>query len=377
VIYLNNAATSYPKAPGVVDAVRSALTDAPGPPGRTAAEDRSTLDECRDLIAEQLAVRDPHRIVLTPGSTYSINLALWGLGLRAAHRVVTTVTEHNSVLRPLYHLRERHGTSIAIVGLGADGALDMDRFKTALESGATLVAANHASNVTGRVNDVACLFSMAHEAGAVTLLDASQSLGHVPVHPEELGADLVAFTGHKGLLGPPGTGGLYVDPNLDLEPMLVGGTGVRSDLMLHPADMPTRLEAGTPNLPGFAGLAAALRWTAGPERQGPAVASAMAERLRDGLRTLRGVRLVDDDSRAQRVPVVSFVVDGWSVDEAGYALACSFGVQCRSGLHCAPLIHQALGTWPHGTVRLSPSAFTTTEEIARAVEAVARLAGCA
>lgn len=375
MVYLNNAATSYRKAPGVAEAVAEAVAAMPELAGRAALDDGGPVQCCRMRLAELLGVSDPTRVVLGSGATHALNLALLGLGERRARRAVTTVTEHNSVLRPLYHMRERHGTAIALVGLDEAGGVDVAAFERALEGGATLAAVNHASNVTGRVNDVARLFALAHQAGAITLLDASQSLGHVPVHPEELGADLVAFTGHKALLGPAGTGGLYVAPHIDLEPVIVGGTGVRGALTYHPPEMPVRLEAGTPNLPGLAGLAVALEWLAHQPVEVFERAARAAESIRQRVRDLPRIRLLDGATGVDRMPVVSVTLDGWDADEAGFALASSFGILSRTGLHCSPLIHQALGTWPKGTVRLSPSVFTTDDETDAAVDALARLVG--
>jgi len=372
-VYLNNAATSWPKPPGVAEAMAQAVADMPFHTGRAPARGTDPLRLCRREVARLLDVEDPDRIVLTTNATMALNMAIHGIGLRSGDHVITTVTEHNSVLRPLEHLRLAEGLVVTVVGLDESGAVDEEQFGRALGRGARAVVVNHASNVTGRVNDPLRLFSPARRTGAVTILDASQTLGHVPVKPSELGADMVAFTGHKGLLGPAGTGGLYVAPGLDLEPSIVGGTGVRSDLATQPPDMPTRLEAGTPAIPAFAGLAAALEW----RRENAAGFEARTQRahrlLRSELRRAR-VRIIDDDAEAPRVGVISILLDGWEVEEAGYILGESFGVICRSGLHCAPLVHHSLGTAPHGTIRLSVSGFTTEEDVARAGAAVRELA---
>lgn len=372
-VYLNNAATSWPKPPGVAEAMAEAITAVPFHPGRTPAHGADPMELCRQEIAEILGIPDPDRIVLTSNATMALNLAIRGLGLGCGDHVVTTVTEHNSVLRPLEHLRLHDKVAVTLVGLDQSGALDEEQFGCALARGARAVVVNHASNVTGRVNDPTRLFSLARQAGAVTVLDASQTLGHVPVKPSELGADIVAFTGHKGLLGPAGTGGLYVAPDLDLQQFIVGGTGVRSDLATHPPDMPTRLEAGTPAFPAFAGLAAALQWRRRNAQGFEAEAHRVAGLLRRGLRET-GVRVVDDNDAAPRVGVISILLDGWDVEEAGYVLSESFGIVCRTGLHCAPLIHRNIGTAPHGTIRLSVSGFTTEEDVASALAAVRELA---
>lgn len=376
-IYLNNAASAHPRAPGVVDAMVASLREMPQHPGRTVGREQDAATECRCRLAGLLGVDDPHRIILTVNATHALNIAILGAPLGQGDRVVTTVTEHNSVLRPLNRLEQILGIEIEIVGFDAEGGIDREAWNRAMERDPALVAVNHASNVTGRLNDAAWLLMRAREAGAVTLLDASQSLGHRPVHPRELGADLVAFTGHKGLHGPPGTGGLYVADGLDLQQVLVGGTGVRSDLALHPPEMPMRLETGTPNLPALAGLAAALRWLEGRGEEHIRNEDELAQQLRDGLRSIPAVTVCDDVVGVDRLGVVSFVADGWDVEEVGYVLGESFGVVCRTGLHCAPLIHEAIGSAPHGTVRLSVSGFNTEDEIdtaVRAVSAVRRLA---
>ena len=211
--------------------------------------------DCRRRIADLLGVPDPRRIVLTTSATHALNLAIHGLALHADAVVITTVTEHNSILRPLFLIERNRRIRIITIGLDATGGLDSVAFERALSERPSLVAINHASNVTGRINCVERLFAIAKDAGAVTLLDASQTLGQIPVLPLEIGADLVAFPGHKGLHGPAGTGALYVSPRVELEPMMVGGTGHFSESRSHPQDMPARLEAGTPNGPGLAGLA--------------------------------------------------------------------------------------------------------------------------
>jgi selenocysteine lyase/cysteine desulfurase len=375
VVYLNNAATAWPKAPGVAEAVKAALEESPAAAGRANGDDAGALDACRAAIAGLLGVRDPSRIVLAAGGTEALNLAILGAGVTGEDLVVTTAAEHNSVLRPLERLRRVGGVRLEIAPLDGEGGIDMAAFEEACGRGPRLVALCHSSNVTGRVFEVEELFAIAKAAGAVTLLDACQSLGHVGTDYGSCGADLIAFTGHKGLMGPPGTGGLAVIGDVEVEQVLVGGTGVRSDLLEHPPELPIRLESGTPNVPAFAGLRAALEWA---EKEGPAhrrAADAMRGRLVEGLGATPGVRLYGACGRLTATPIVSFGLEGWSAEEAGYALATSFGVACRTGLHCAPLIHGAIGSAPGGTVRFSPSGFTTPEEVDEALGAVRRLVG--
>ncbi|RJP26470.1 MAG: aminotransferase class V-fold PLP-dependent enzyme [Candidatus Omnitrophota bacterium] len=374
-IYLNNAASGWPRAEGVCEAMTLTLQTPPFHPGRVAGGCADVLTICRRGIAELVDAPDPTRIVLTTNATHALNLAFWGVKLNDHAHVITTVTEHNSVLRPLHHVRERFpGLRLTILPTNATGALDEEQFDQALEREPTLVVINHASNVTGRVNEVEQLFQKAKKAGAMTLLDASQSLGSIPISVKKIQADLIAFTGHKGLHGPAGTGALYVNPSLELEQVFVGGTGVRSDLMLHPANMPMRLEAGTPNMPSFAGLAAALRWY---QKEGAAhaqKATELANRFREALMNIPKVKVFDGTAKVCRTPVISIQIAGWAVEEIGYVLAESFGIICRTGLHCAPLIHQAIGSAPEGTVRFSFSGFNTELEMETALDAVRRLA---
>lgn len=373
-IYMNSAAEGWPKAPGVAAAMSRALELPPASPGRVAWPVEDVLRECRQRIAGLLDVPDPHRIVLACSATHALNLAIHGLGLRAEALVVTTVTEHNSVLRPLW-LMERSGCARVIrVGLDAAGALDLAAYEEALSGKPRLVAINHASNVTGRINPVERLFALAKAAGAVTLLDASQTAGQIPVHPLELGADLVVFPGHKGLHGPAGTGALFVAPGLTLDQILVGGTGRNSRSSSHPEAMPERLEAGTPNLPGIAGFCAALAWHADQSERFLRQAQDAGRRLRNGLRSIPGVKVIDDEPQADRLNLISFLIEGWPVDEIGIALQESFGITCRTGLHCAPLIHEALGSAEEGTVRLSTSGFNTEAEVLVVLSAIAELA---
>jgi len=377
MIYLNNAASSWPKAPGVADAVRQSLERPPCDVGRGGVVEGDPVNKCRELMGHLLGVADASRIVFTLNATAALNLAIQGAPLRSGDVIVTSVAEHNSVLRPAEKLRLERGIEVEIVGLAPDGSLDEDWFRRALARRPRLVVLTHASNVTGRVFPIERLFRGAKNAGALTVLDASQSLGLIPVSPEPMNADIVVFTGHKGLLGPSGVGGLYVGPAIDLEQILVGGTGVRSDLKEHPREMPGRLEAGTHNLAGLAGLAAAVEWLKSDGHHIATVARRRGDSLRRELARIPGVEIFDQDGDCERVGVVSFRISGWDVGEAGTVLNQSFEIACRAGLHCAPLIHPRIGSSPAGTLRFSASGFTTENEVGAASDAVRRLAKCA
>lgn len=373
-IYLNNAATSWPKAPGVAQAVFNELEQPSVHSTRTTSKTKGILDECRETLAGMLDVDDPNCIVLTANATQSLNIAIYGLCCGGAKRVVTTVMEHNSVLRPLYHRAEETGTEISFVNIDSSGSYDSSQFDNFIDNKPDLVAMCHASNVTGRIIDIAPFFKKAKDAGAITLLDASQTLGHMPVHPREIGADVVAFTGHKGLLGPVGTGGLYISPEIELSRIFVGGTGTCTDDKLHPEEMPVRLEAGTPNIPGFAGLLVALKWLDSDIENFHAAEKQNAKRMWDGIAEIPGVHVYDNNGIADRVPLVSFRIDSVAIEDAGHILDSEYGIICRTGMHCAPLIHKAIGSSPEGTLRLSVSGFTSADEVEYAIDAVRKIA---
>jgi len=362
-VYFNNAAGAYPLAPGVLEASVQSMQGYPESFGRSAEGAAQSLEICRENLARLLGIGSQNCscIALTPGATYSLNAAILGLGLKPGDLVVTTVMEHNSMLRPLAYLGDSKGIQVAYVPLDQELNLDKEAYKTLLSQEPRLVAMTHASNVTGRINPVSQLFRMAKEAGAATLLDASQTVGRIKVVPEELHADMIAFPGYKGLRGPVGAGALYVSPRITLQPVFTGGTGVKSDLRLMPEQMPLRLEAGTPNIPGFAGLTAAVMHSLEHMEEIFSKEKSLTEKLLDRLKTMLKVRVFDHSSH-DRLPTVSFTVDGMVSEEVGFTLSESFGICCRTGLHCAPLMHSALGV-ECGTIRFSLCCANTEEEI--------------
>ncbi len=347
------------------------LSCIPYHPGRSGSIVDDPMEKCRILLAEMLDIDDKNRIILTVNSTYALNFAISGFPFHKKDVIITSAAEHNSVLRPLHHLARNKGLHLETVPVDSEGRILESVFFEKLEFlKPRMVVINHASNVTGAVVDVKPLFKAAKDMGAVTLLDASQSMGCISFTAESLYADMVAFTGHKSLLGPPGTGGIYVSKNVELEPVIVGGTGIRSDLLFQPDDMPVRLEAGTPSLPAFAGLAAALEWKREKSLDHSGVNELM-NKLEEGIQKIVGITLIKSES--PRTPVLSFTMKNWTVEEAAYILQESFGIICRSGLHCAPLIHKYIGSSPHGTVRFSLSPFNTEEEVEYALDALRKL----
>lgn len=343
---------------------------APEAVGRSAGED-DPVEAARRAVALWLQVENS-RIVFAGSVTLALNVAIHGLPGECFRHVVTTVREHNSVLRPLHQAQARWGGRLTVISLERGGTLDRAAWFRALEQGATLAVLNHASNVTGQINPVEELLAPARATGAVTPLDASQSAGYLERAPGRWPVDLMAFGGQKGLHGPPGVGVLYVAPHVGLRPLYSGGTGEHSHLPTQPDPMPLRLEAGTPDGPALAGLAAALRWRRQAGAGFAEHARKMAQRLEEGLKEIAGVRLFGTEG--PRLGVISFRIAGWEPNETAWVLRRSFGVVCRAGLHCAPLMHRALGTADAGTVRFSVSGFTAEEEVDRALEAVRRIA---
>ncbi len=381
MIYLDHAATSWPKPPVVIQAMADFLERAGGNPGRSghrlSIEAARIVYETRELLAALLGAPDPLRVVLTPNVTYALNIALLGLLEPARDRVVTTGIEHNSVMRPLRALEER-GLQVEVAPCDGQGQLDLEAMTRALRPGAQLVVVSHASNVVGTLLPIQEIAALAHQAGALLLVDAAQTTGVFPIDAQAMGIDLLAFTGHKGLLGPSGTGGLVIAPDLPAErirPVLMGGTGSRSEEERQPEMLPDRLECGTANGSGIAGLGAGVRYLL--ERGIEAVRAhelCLTQRLLDGLREIPGVILYGPMDATLRTATVSLRIEGLRVSEVGWRLDEEYGILCRVGLHCAPAAHRTLGTFPEGTVRLAAGLFNTEADIEAAIAAVRAIA---
>lgn len=380
MIYLDHAATSWPKPPEVVQAMTGFLEHAGGNPGRSghrlSVEAGRIVYSAREAAAELLHVPDPMRVLFTSNATQAINLALHGL-LRPGDRVVTTAMEHNAVMRPLRFL-EKSGVRLTIAPCAADGTLDLEAFQHAVNPETRLVIVNHASNVFGTLAPLDEISTIARAAGALLLVDAAQTAGAFPIDMQAMGIDLLAFTGHKSLQGPPGTGGLALGEAVDVsrfEPLIRGGTGSRSEFEEQPGFLPDKFESGTPNGPGIAGLEAGIRWVT--HRCVEAIRRhelALTNQLRHGLPAIPNVSLYGPADAERGVAIVSFTVAGKPGSEVGQRLDDEFGVLCRVGLHCAPAAHKALGTFPGGTVRFAPGPLTTPEEIDAVLNAVKEVA---
>lgn len=384
MIYLDNAATTMRKPQEVVDAVTTAMGTL-GNAGRGASSSAMgaarTIHECRERVARLLGCPRADHVAFAPNSTAALNCAINGL-VGEGDRVVTTVLEHNSVLRPLNRLAAERGVLVEHVGCDEFGRLDMEELERLVVLGTRAVIVTGASNVTGNAVDVARVSRIAHAVGAVCIVDASQSAGIIPIDMVEQGLDVVCFTGHKALMGPQGTGGLAVTEGIDVRPWNVGGTGVHSFAPMQPEDWPTRLEAGTLNGHGLAGLAAGLEFldaNGGVEAMGEHEV-AMARRLYEGVSDIEGVTVYGDwetfssDESPLRAGVLSLNVGDISSADVSDMLMQGWGIATRPGAHCAPLMHEALGTREQGVVRFSTSWFTTQEEIDTAIGAVREIA---
>jgi cysteine desulfurase family protein len=359
VIYADCAATSWPKPPEVLAAMAGYLADTGGNPGRSghrlSIAAARTVYEAREAIAELFAAPDPLRVVFTKNVTEALNLTIYGM-LAPGDHVVTTSMEHNSVTRPLRAL-EREGLRLDVVGCDAVGRVDLEAMRAAVTPGTRLVVVNHASNVCGTIQPLSEIAAIAHKAGALLLADTAQTAGVVPIDQGAAGSDLLAFTGHKGLLGPTGTGGLVLGEGVDashIRPLMRGGTGSYSEYKEQPEALPDAFESGTVNGVGIAGLGASVRWLfARGVKSVEAHERMMTAYLLEGLSAVSGITLFGPMDVARRTAVVSLRLAGKSESAIGLALDDDYGILSRVGLHCSPTAHRTLGTFPNGTVRFS------------------------
>lgn len=376
MIYLDNAATTLHKPPQVGQAMLEALQTA-GNPGRGAHE--PTLHAARlvygtrEALAELFHAESPACIAFASNATQALNTAINGL-IGPGDHVITTVCEHNSVLRPLYRLRQQ-GAELSFLGVDVRGVLQYDQLETLLRPNTKAIVVTHASNVTGNRTDLARVSTFSKRHGLLFIVDAAQTAGVHSIDVQALGMDVLCFTGHKGLLGPQGTGGFYVRPGLRIAPLVVGGSGVHSFDENHPAEMPTALEAGTLNVPGIAGLGAGVRWIL---EQGVeplhARETALACLFYEQVHSLPDVTLYGDFAAQERAPIVSLNLAGEDSARVADILWEDYGICVRAGAHCAPLMHKVLGTVEQGVVRFSFSHTNTEQEVLQAAAAVRQLA---
>lgn len=380
-IYLDNAATSWPKPEGLLAAIDDYHRRLGAPAGRgvyrEASETERLIAESRRRLAELLRVNQPQRVIFTAGCTDALNQVLHGT-LRPGDHVVTTVTEHNSVLRPLRHLQEQRGITTTLVPCGADGIINPDDIRSAIQPQTRMIVLNHVSNVTGAIQPAEAIGKLAAEHDLLFLLDAAQSLGHLPFSVGDVNAHFIAAPGHKGLLGPMGIGALYIAPEreADLLPLRQGGTGTRSEDDRQPESMPDRYESGTHNVPGILGLSAGL---AHIQKFGTAAVRKhmhwLTGRLLDGLATVAGVTIFGPRNPDQQLGVVSITIKGYDPHEAATTLDATYRIQTRPGIQCAPRMHEALGTLKSGgTLRFSVSLFNTEADVDAAIKAIDEVA---
>ncbi len=383
--YLDNAATSFPKPPCVAEAMSRFASGVGASPGRGAyaesLEAAAILARGRRAIARLLNADDPNRIIFTLNCSDALNLAIKGLVRHAARtrrttpHVVTTEMDHNSVLRPLRAMEDAGECAVTRVASDStSGRVDPDDIRRAIRADTILVATHHASNVSGTLQPIEPMAQLCRERAVPFLLDAAQTLGHVPLDVRALGIDLVAFPGHKGLLGPLGTGGLYIAPGLEarIDPLREGGTGSRSELDVQPDDLPDRFEPGSHNAIGLAGLGAAVEWIL--DRSVASLETHARTLSRVFLEELDGPRVLGPHTAEERVPVFAMTVGGLSPHDAAAILESEFAILARAGLHCAPLAHRTFGTLPDGALRLSFGAFNSEDQARTAARALREIA---
>ena len=375
-IYLDNAATTMKKPDCVIDAVVSAMRHM-GNSGRGAHE--ASLDasrgifETRERLSSMFHLGNPKQVAFTCNSTEALNTAIFGLFGPGDH-IISTVMEHNSVLRPLYRL-EKQGASVTFLPCDELGRLRTDLLSSALRPETKGVVCTHASNLTGNANDLEFIGKFCREHGLLFVVDASQTAGVLPIDMEKMNIDVLCFTGHKGLYGPQGTGGICVREGVAVAPLKSGGSGVQTYLKEHPHEMPTALEAGTLNGHGIAGLHAALGFLM--ETGTDAVHEKevrLMRRFYDGIKDIPGVKIYGDFSTDHRAAVIAINIRDYDSSEVSDELSFTYGISTRPGAHCAPLMHESMGTVEQGMVRFSISWFNTEEEIDEAIRAVREIA---
>lgn len=376
MIYMDNAATTMHKPKEVIDAVVAAMSSM-GNAGRGVNEASLSASrliyDTREKLCRLFGAEDPRQIVFTANSTESLNIAIKGI-LNPGDHVIATMLEHNSVLRPLYEM-EKKGIRLTIVKSNPEGTLDLADIENAIAPDTKMIVCTNGSNLTGNYIEPEPIGTLAREKGIVFVVDASQTAGVFPIDVQKMKIDVLCFTGHKGMLGPQGTGGMYVRKGLSVRPLLSGGSGVQTYSKTHPTEMPTALEAGTLNGHGIAGLHAAVEYL---EKTGVDTIRAREQdlmwRFYEGVKEIPGVKVYGDFSTKNRCAIVTLNIGDYDSSEVSDELLTEYGISTRSGGHCAPLMHEALGTVEQGAVRFSFSHYNTEEEVDTAIRAIRELA---
>ncbi len=379
LIYLDNGATSFPKPGDVYDYMDSFYRNNGVSPGRSgydlSIETGNVVEDTRKTLTKYFNGTDHKRLIFSNNSTDALNLAISGL-LKPGDHVITTTIEHNAVLRPLYHMAEYHDVEVDHIPFNGDGFVNPEDFIPKFKKNTRLVIVNHGSNVLGTIQPVKEIGKLCKERGVTFLVDASQTAGKISVDMEELNIDVVAFTGHKSLLGPTGIGGMYVREGIEIKHSRAGGTGVKSAVKLHLEEYPYRLEYGTLNIVGIAGLYAGINWVLNKgidtihnhEMD-------LTRNLRDKLNKIDKVSCYCVDDLKNHIGVLSFNIDGFEAGNTGTILDGEYNIACRTGLHCAPLVHEQIGTHLiHGTVRVGFGPFNTEEHVDKAADAIKEIA---
>jgi cysteine desulfurase/selenocysteine lyase len=385
IIYLDNAATTFPKPDIVHDTIREFYSTKGVNPGRTgcdlaiAAEEmiygtRKAFSEFfNKSLYDSGKTKDPNRLVFTMNATMSLNLIINGM-VKPGDHVVTSVLEHNSVIRPVNH-KVREGCEATYLNPDSEGYLNPEDIRKAIKKNTTLVILNHGSNVTGVVQDLKSIGKICREMNVPLAVDSAQTAGVLPIDMTECNISFLSFTGHKGLFGPTGTGGICVSDDAEITGTIYGGTGVRSAVPYHLEEYPYRLEAGTLNLAGIAGLSAGLGWITKKGIENIyAHEMELLGMLQEGLSEIKGIKIWGTKKLEKRVATMSVTLENYDAQDVGTILDVDYGIQTRTGLHCAPLIHEFHGSVPRGTVRFSAGPFNTREHIETAIKAVRELA---
>ncbi|WP_438348362.1 aminotransferase class V-fold PLP-dependent enzyme [Paenibacillus sp. FA6] len=377
MIYLDHAATSWPKPPAVIQAMQVAMEESAANPGRgshaMAVKASRVLFESRMQLAKLFCVKNPNDIAFTNNTTVALNMAIKGI-LQEGDHVVATMVEHNSVRRPLEYLKRTLGITVDYVKVNGKGELNLNDVEIALKQPTRLVVCTHSSNLLGSILPVEEIGALARKHGVLFLVDAAQSAGILDIDVERMHIDMMAFPGHKGLLGPQGTGGLYIAPQVDLEPLIHGGTGSQSEEKEQPSVRPDRYEAGTPNTVGIAGLKVGVQKVI--ELTPKRIYSHewnLTQQLMDGLVDIPGITLLGPDKGAPRTGIVSFVVEKYDSSEIAFRLDREYGIAVRAGFHCTPLAHYAVQTDKSGAVRASVGVDTTDVEMDTLIKAMKQL----
>lgn len=374
-IYLNNSSTGFPKPNVVLDVVDDMLRKIPYQHDRSGFVNgnEDCILECRKQSALLFNINNPNRVVFSSGATESLNLVIKGLVKRGQH-IVTTVVEHNSVIRPLKTLEKDEGVILSLIKCDENGLVDVNKLEEALTLDTVAVIINHCSNVTGIVNDIKKIGDICKKNNVLFVVDVSQSAGLCEIDVQKMSIDVLIFTGHKFLYGIMGIGGVYIKEGIDLRPLKIGGTGVKSDYLYQPETMPTFYEAGTLNLPGIISLREGVKYIRKNNikniRQ---IIVQSVTKMREFLSQFSEVVLYPNKESGQLTTILSFNIKGIEPEDVGYILEKNYGIIVRTGLHCAPLIHKYIGTSKGGCVRVSPSIFTTDLEIQKFKSAIEQI----